>query len=134
MAEQKPPNIHAVLNEIIEHTVAIEEENFYFRQALSFAKANPTEYGFAAQKFEQCLAIVQAAPERFDHSSAFVPYQKLRERSTSTRPSRVASSVFEDIVELHKNVLYLIVHSKAPSIEKKSLNLHRKFRLQIGEL
>jgi hypothetical protein len=79
MAEQKPRNIPAVLTEIIEHTVAIEAENFYFRSALSLAKANPTEYGTTAQLFERCLAIVQAESERFDQSSAHASAERLRE-------------------------------------------------------
>jgi hypothetical protein len=79
MAEQKPLNINAILNETIEHIVSIEERNFYFQSALDFAKANPTEYGQTAKLFEQCLSVVQAAPERFDRSAALVPYARLRE-------------------------------------------------------
>jgi len=79
VAENKFQNINALITELIEHTVAIEAENFYFRSALSFAKANPTEYGLTALRFEQCLAIVQAAPERFDHSSARASAERLHE-------------------------------------------------------
>jgi hypothetical protein len=78
MSESPSQNINALINEIIEHTVAVEAENFYFRSALDFAKANPAEYGDLPARFEQCLAIAQVAPERFDQTSIRTSAEKLR--------------------------------------------------------
>ena len=78
MAEKKPPNINAILSETIEHIVAIEAENFYFRQALSLARTNP-DYGLTAELFEKCLSVVQAAPEQFDYSAARTRCENFRQ-------------------------------------------------------
>ena len=78
MAEKKPPNINIIVNEMIEHVVAVEAENFYFRQALSLARTKP-EYGQTAQLFEKCLSVVQAAPEQFDHSAAHTRLENFRQ-------------------------------------------------------
>lgn len=86
MSEQNPRNIPDLLTEIVEHTVAIEAENFYFRSALSLAKANPTEYGMTAQLFEQCLAIVQKESERFDQSSVRASAERLRALARQIAP------------------------------------------------
>jgi len=70
MTENKSQNTNALINEIIERAVVLEAENFFFRAALSLAKATPSKYGTTAQLFEECLVIVRAESDRFDRSSA----------------------------------------------------------------
>ena len=79
MAETKSAKINALINELVEHTVAVEAENFYYRSALSFAKANPSEYGDTAQLYERCLALVQNVPEHFDQCVVRTSAERLRE-------------------------------------------------------